>query len=261
MSYMRVFETEAERYYAPDYVRQDLILMVVGGSRAYGIASPTSDVDLYGVCMPPLQEVFPHLAGYIPGFGKPPYMFKLWDHQSSRYDFNVYSLVRFFDLASRGNPNIIELLYVPEENIIHSSPLGYHLIEIADIFLSREMIPKFMGYYYSQKQKMFKYVDATHMDAGYGTKAAYHSMRLLLELEDILTTGSIHIQSNAKFLQAIRDGNMDPMDLEVLFGIQEDKVKEAAKKSDLPESPNLDLIRGYMVNMMHDYYDHPISWE
>jgi len=258
---MRVFETEAERYYAPKYVYNptSLLLMVVGGSRAYGIASPTSDVDLYGICMPPIQEGFPHLAGYIPGFGKPPYMFEHWDHQSARYDFNVYSLVRFFNLASQGNPNIIEILYAQE--VLHTTPLGDHIIRIRDIFLSKEIIPRFMGYYYSQKEKMFKYVDATHMDAGYGTKAAYHSMRLLLELEDILTTGSIHLQSNAHFLQTIREGKTDPVDLEVFFGIQENKVKEAAKKSDLQASPNLDLIRGYMVGIMRDYYDHPISWE
>jgi len=252
---MKAFQTEAERYYAPDYVRMDLLM----------IASPMSDIDLYGICMPPVQEVFPHIAGYIPGFGKPPHMFTHWDHQTPRYDFNVYSLVRFFDLASKGNPNILELMYVPEECVIYTTVFGDHIRNIREIFLSKQIIPKFTGYYFSQKEKMFKslYNDLLVADAkaGYNTKAAYHSMRLLLELEHLLDWGEMDLTSHTNLLQIIRDGKVDPADLEVMLGVQYEKVKAAQETTKLQESPNLDHIRGYMVNIMQDYYGRPLSWE
>ena len=41
------------------------------GSVAYGVSSDTSDVDVYGWAIPPKEDIFPHLRGEIPGFGKP----------------------------------------------------------------------------------------------------------------------------------------------------------------------------------------------
>src|SRR5262249_34691816 len=40
------------------------------GSAAYGISSETSDVDVYGWAIPPKEDIFPHLRGEVPGFGR-----------------------------------------------------------------------------------------------------------------------------------------------------------------------------------------------
>lgn len=41
------------------------------GSIAYGVFADQSDRDIYGFCILPKEDVFPHLAGEIPGFGQP----------------------------------------------------------------------------------------------------------------------------------------------------------------------------------------------
>ena len=39
------------------------------GSRAYGVQTDASDVDIYGYGTPPMEYVFPHWFGEIEGFG------------------------------------------------------------------------------------------------------------------------------------------------------------------------------------------------
>src|SRR5580704_3867209 len=40
------------------------------GSVAYGVSSDTSDLDVYGWAFPPKDDIFPHIHGEVPGFGK-----------------------------------------------------------------------------------------------------------------------------------------------------------------------------------------------
>ena len=48
------------------------------GSMAYGVSSDSSDMDVYGFCVPEKETVFPHLRGEIPGFGTPQPRFEQW---------------------------------------------------------------------------------------------------------------------------------------------------------------------------------------
>ncbi|MEM8995305.1 MAG: hypothetical protein AAGF23_10995 [Acidobacteriota bacterium] len=57
---------------APAFVSGGLQYEVVLGSVAYGVSDDRSDLDIYGFCVPPRDEVFPHLRGEIIDFDKPP---------------------------------------------------------------------------------------------------------------------------------------------------------------------------------------------
>src|ERR1700728_2590317 len=41
---------------------------VYGGSTAYAMDSDSSDLDVIGFSIPPIDAIFPNLAGMIPGF-------------------------------------------------------------------------------------------------------------------------------------------------------------------------------------------------
>ena len=55
---------------APRFIRNNIHYEVIMGSFAYGVTSDTSDMDVYGFCIPPKDMIFPHLRGEIQGFGK-----------------------------------------------------------------------------------------------------------------------------------------------------------------------------------------------
>ena len=54
----------------PKFVVEGCQYLVHMGSDAYGVSSNSSDIDLYGFCIPPKPYIFPHLAGEIKGFGQ-----------------------------------------------------------------------------------------------------------------------------------------------------------------------------------------------
>ena len=62
----------------PRWLPQNTVLLMIMGSQAYGVNNDDSDQDIYGVCIPPRELVFPHLAGEIPGFGTQIQRFEVW---------------------------------------------------------------------------------------------------------------------------------------------------------------------------------------
>ena len=54
----------------PSFLPLNIQQEVMMGSVAYGVSGDTSDVDVYGFCIPEKEVLFPHLAGEIQGFGR-----------------------------------------------------------------------------------------------------------------------------------------------------------------------------------------------
>ena len=77
MSLRKVMAAGA-RLHPPSWLPNNLCFETVMGSAAYGVSSDESDVDVYGICLPPKELVFPHLAGEIPGFGTQLKRFEQW---------------------------------------------------------------------------------------------------------------------------------------------------------------------------------------
>jgi hypothetical protein len=73
------------------------------GSIAYGVAQDggKSDMDIHAITTPPIEYVFPHLTGYIPGFGDAPQSFENFQQHhiiayEKNYDVAIYSIVKTF---------------------------------------------------------------------------------------------------------------------------------------------------------------------
>lgn len=124
-----------------DFVEKDLIFMTLAGSHMYGMNTPESDIDKRGVCVPP-KEV---LLGFAKNFEQQDY---------SNEDTVVYGLKKFMKLASDCNPNIIELLFVPEEVIITKTPLWERLCKRRKEFLSAKAFHTFTGYATGQLKRI-----------------------------------------------------------------------------------------------------------
>src|SRR5687768_13321789 len=124
--------TEAGRISPPKFLPNSICYETMMGSVAYGVESDTSDVDIYGFGVPPREMVFPHLAGEIPGFGRQIKRFEQYQEHhiddpdalgghGRQYDVQIFSIVKFFQLAMENNPNIIDSLFTPLRCILHST--------------------------------------------------------------------------------------------------------------------------------------------
>ncbi|BDD06103.1 DNA polymerase beta superfamily protein [Aureibacter tunicatorum] len=85
-----------------------IILECISGSRAYGLDTPASDLDIKGVFLLPKDEFYG--LNYTPQVS------------NESNDIVFYEFNRFMELLSVNNPNILELLNTPESAIIYKHP-------------------------------------------------------------------------------------------------------------------------------------------
>jgi predicted nucleotidyltransferase len=125
-----------------EWIRNRTLFLTIHGSHAYGLATPTSDIDVRGIAIPP--------AEYFLGFNK------TFDNliASDPYDMQIFNLVKFFALTSQGNPNTLELLFTEEEDHILVSDLGRILLDNRDKFLSRNLKERYIGYAKAQAHRI-----------------------------------------------------------------------------------------------------------
>jgi len=252
----------------PKWLADNTQYLTVMGSQAYGVSTDTSDLDIYGWCIPPKEQVFPHLAGEIPGFGQQIQRFNVWSEhhvrdpdKSIERDFAVYSIVKYMQLCMENNPNMIDSLFVPRNCIIHSTAVSERVREQRKLFLHRGAWHKFKGYAYSQMAKIRNMVNssnekraATIKEFGYDLKFAYHCVRLMNEVEQILVEGDLDLQRNREQLKSIRRGEWTIDQLEDYFTNKEHALETAYANSHLPHGPNQDAIKALLLESLEAHY-------
>ncbi len=111
-----------------------LLFESISGSRAYNLATETSDTDIKGVFYLP-KELYYGL-NYIPQVN------------NATNDCVYYELGRFVELLCASNPNILELLNSPQQAILYQHPLMAQLKP--EWFVSKACIQTFV--HYAQRQ-------------------------------------------------------------------------------------------------------------
>ncbi|MGN6110762.1 MAG: nucleotidyltransferase domain-containing protein [Kofleriaceae bacterium] len=248
----------------PSWLPDNLCFETIMGSDAYGVSSGASDSDVYGVCLPPKELVFPHLAGEIPGFGTPLERFEQW-HQhhiealGKQWDFQVFSIVRFFQLAMENNPNVLDALFTPRRCVLSSTAIGERIREHRHQFLHKGAWHKFKGYAYGQLHKIHtKTARGKRLELveqhGYDVKFAYHVVRLLLEVEMILGEHDLDLERHREQLKAIRRGEWTEAQLQQWAADKERALEALYAESTLPFAPDEPAIRALLLSCLEMHY-------
>ena len=123
-----------------EHLGDNICLLALGGSHAYGTNVEGSDVDIRGVAIPTKREVL---------LGKS--FDQVLDKQT---DTTIYSFNKVIQLLSNCNPNTIELLGFPMNEYLHLSGIGLLLWVNQHVFLSKRCIHTFGGYAISQLRRL-----------------------------------------------------------------------------------------------------------
>jgi len=253
----------------PRFLVDNVCALTQMGSVAYGVSGESSDVDIYGFCIPPKDMVFPHLAGEIPGFGRQIQRFEQWqehhvknpDGRDITYDFQVFSIVKYFQLCMDCNPNMIDSLFTPRRCVIHTTQIGELVRENRKLFLHKGAWHKFKGYAYSQMHKIKAKVNASNPARaetiekyGYDVKFAYHLVRLLSEVEQIMVEHDLDLERNREQLKAIRRGEWTLEQLETYFAEKERALEQVYSVSTLRHSPDEAAIKSLLLNCLEIHF-------
>ena len=140
-------------------IRNRTVLLVIGGSRAYGLHRPDSDVDVKGAAIPPRAAVL----GLFERFDQvddPEGLQPLHDWLSpeeqavGKVEGAVYDTRKVLRLATEANPNILDLLFCRDSEVRHLTPLGAELREYRDAFVTQKAQATFAGYAHAQLKRI-----------------------------------------------------------------------------------------------------------
>ena len=253
----------------PRWLVDNTAYLTVMGSVSYGVSGESSDVDLYGFCIPPKDIVFPHLAGEIIGFGTPHERFDQWqqhhirppDGRETTYDLNVFGIVRYFQLCMECNPNTIDSLFTPRRCVLHTTQLGEIVRENRRLFLHKGAWHKFRGYAYAQMHKIRGKVNASNPGRtasierhGYDVKFAYHVVRLLEEIEQIMVEHDLDLERNREQLKSIRRGEWTLEQIQAHFDAKERALETAYAASTLPPAPDEAAIKAVLLGCLELHF-------
>lgn len=257
----------------PSWLPDNVLFEGIQGSHAYGVAIDNSDFDMVGHCVPPKDIVFPHVAGQINGFGRQKKKFVCFqkhhvnDAQAQggkgrQYDINIYNIVHFFQLTMDNNPNMLTSLFLPSDCITHITTVGNMIREKRHLFLHKGCFHRFKGFAYSQLCKMeTKSPDAGSKRAatiekyGFDLKFAYHLVRLLFEIEQLLTTGDLDSRRNSDELKSIRRGEWTVQQVKEFFATKEKALERMYEECTvLPWGPREDEIKQLLLDCLEEHW-------
>jgi predicted nucleotidyltransferase len=229
----------------PDLQTYETILLAYRGSVAHGTwernTEPNSidDIDLMGVAVPGLDHYF-GLEQYGSRGTR--------EIVRDPWDIVLYEARKVISLLMKGNPNVLSLLWLPEDLYIHIAPAGRHLIDARDLFATKAVYQPFRGYAQGQLRKMHADTFAGYMGAkrkalveqhGYDTKSAAHLIRLLRQGCEFLLTGEMEVQrGDAAELTAIKHGKWPLSTVRAEAQVLDARLTEAYECSPLPEHPD-----------------------
>jgi hypothetical protein len=213
-----------------------IILKARVGSHLYGLSTEFSDEDFLGVFIRPTREILGFFHNEETYVTKDP-------------DCTYHEVKKFMHLVAKGNPTVLELLYVPEYKVINES--GKLLVENRSFFLSNHIRDSFGGYAYQQAKKL-QQREAEGLE-GFNpavknrpAKHARHCFRLLRQGKELLETGTLNPKlSNPEEYFAI--GELPTEELVAKFTEEYAIFKEA--KSVLPDEPNWENLNKLLLEL------------
>jgi len=152
-----------------------LILKVLCGSHAHGLASKSSDYDYRGVYVQPTSEIL--------SLG---HKYKANDWVEGEEDNTAYEIGHFLHLATKCNPTIMEVFKAP---VKYANEDGVKLRSLfPDIWDSKRCYDAFTGYGLNQRKKFLDKKDNRQ------DKYACAYARTLYHLVELLTKGDFEVK-------------------------------------------------------------------
>ncbi len=157
------------------------ILKARVGSHLYGLNTEFSDEDFLGVMVRPTDDIlgfFNNEETYV-------------THEP---DCTLHEVKKFMSLAAKGNPTVLELLFVPEYSV--ATYEGCLLVAHRQMFLSNNVRASFGGYAVQQARKLQEREAEGREGFNPAVKNRYakharHCFRLMRQGKILMSTGTL----------------------------------------------------------------------
>lgn len=238
------------------------IIRVPAGSSLHGLhVAGTDDRDEMGVCIEDIDAAI--------GFSEfEQYIYRTAAEREGRHDapsaagdldLTIYSLRKFLRLAMQGNPQLVQLLFVPFNLCVIRDGRGAGLQDLAPLIVSRDAGMRYLGYMESQRQRLMgergqKKVNRPELEErfGFDTKYAMHVVRLGFQGVELLKTGRLTVpmpEAERAFTYAVRLGDVPLQDVLTKAGDLERELKDLLSDGPIREKPDREGVERWMISM------------
>lgn len=239
-----------------DFLRDDerlgdnVILLGLGGSLAYGTNNENSDIDIRGCAVNSRREIL---------LGR-----DFEQVSETATDTVVYSFKKLVQLLANCNPNTIELLGLNPDQYIKVTSIGRELLDNTGLFLSQRAVKSFGGY---ADQQLHMLLNGSADNLGIRNRRAIqhnklgkhsmHLVRLMYMCFDILEKGVVKTCREAEhdLLMDIRNGKYladgdkpTPEFFELVEGLRK-RFEYAAANTSLPPEPDMKKIEDFVISV------------
>ena len=199
------------------------ILKVLIGSQAHGTARPDSDMDYRGVFVHPTSEILSiqgvkNQTNWIEG----------------KIDDTSYEIQKFLMMASKCNPNIMEIFVAP---VVESTELGEELRALLPYAWNKtDTLNAFRGYASNQRKKFFDRKDKKP------EKYLQAWIRTLYQGEHLLATGEMIVDfKETPIFQDLLDIRSKEYSVENKLRLAFDLERKLEKTADNTPDKNTDM--------------------
>jgi predicted nucleotidyltransferase len=203
------------------------------GSKAFGLASDSSDDDIRGIFLPPARLHW--------SLRRLPEQLEFNDGER---DEVFWELEKFLRLALKANPSVLETLWTPM--VLQADETARELRSIRHSFLSKHVYKTYSGYVLSQFRRMANAVKAQET---YKPKHAMHLIRLLYSGIAALESGEIRIDvaEHREELLYIRNSGLPFEEVKRRALELDERFQQAFERTSLPEQPDYALVDDFLI--------------
>ncbi len=218
------------------------ILKGIVGSQAYGLATPESDTDYVGVFTYPPERAWVRVGGSnaendrsLSVVTKDP-------------DCSMHELTKAVKLMAKGNPAIVELLWLPDELYVETTPEGRVLLQHRDAITSQACRNAYVGYGRAQVKRLEVDGKPPTKNFGDGRKYVRHMVRLMLQCEELLATGRLEVKLAGWQVNVCRE--LEEADYAEVVMWMSDRIRMIdSMESDLRPEPDWDAINKMLIEI------------
>ena len=221
---------------------EELLLLGVTGSTAYGLSHAGSDVDRLGIYSAPTEALFRL------GFNLAKASHVLTDPD----DVQLHEIGKYIGLVLKGNPTVTELLYLDAHEFI--DPRVQPLIDMRSQLLGQRTVrDAYTGYAIAQAKRLVN--RAAEGRSGFNSdlakrtaKHGRHCFRLMLQAEELLTTGNITVDVSAHRDELFEIGELAENDVAAFQSRFEERCAHIdSLDSILPMEPNTEAAEAFLI--------------
>lgn len=216
-------------------------LIWIGGSHAYGIADEHSDVDVRAATMPTMRQIL-----LLHDYG---------ERHMPDSDMVVRSYLKVARMLRDANPNMVELVNLPIDCILHCDDYGFRLLQLAQkLAVNTKCKSTFSGYAYQQTMLAERREHEGNMRKAY--KAMAHALRVYRMGAVLLESGEVQVSRagiDQEELLAIRHGDFDPKQYDLKLLHAKSRFEEAAEHTRLPQPVSDTELQDMVLPIIREY--------